>query len=99
MKKLKIPQKFTGLARATFEQVKCRDKAQNNLSEPSGTSMGLRQGDASSCTRFGDRLKELHTRGLISLSLYKKQQATGLKKMYLFYTFPPELHTLMTSLF
>jgi hypothetical protein len=36
--------------------------------------------------------------GLISLWLYKKQ-ATGLKKIYLHYIFPPELHPLMTSLF
>jgi hypothetical protein len=36
--------------------------------------------------------------GLINLWLYK-EQTTGLKKMYLLYISPPELHTLMTSLF
>jgi hypothetical protein len=34
-----------------------------------------------------------------SLALERKQQATGLKKMYLLNIFPPELHTLTTSLF
>jgi hypothetical protein len=34
-----------------------------------------------------------------SLDLKIKQQGTGLKKMYLLYIFPPELHILMTSLF
>jgi hypothetical protein len=39
--------------------------------------------------------------GGIDLWLYKekKKQDTGLKKIYLLYIFPTELHTLMASLF
>jgi hypothetical protein len=40
------------------------------------------------------------TRGAYkSLALQRKQQATATVKMYLLYIFPPEPHTLMTSLF
>jgi hypothetical protein len=49
MKEFKIPQKSIGLVRLTLEPVKYKGKMQNNLSEPFGTSMGLRQGDAVSC--------------------------------------------------
>jgi hypothetical protein len=45
MKEFKIPQKITGLVRATLEHVKYRVKVQYNLSELFGTSVGLRQGD------------------------------------------------------
>jgi hypothetical protein len=40
------------LVRATSEHVKCRVKVQNNVSEPFGTSVGLRHGDALSCILF-----------------------------------------------
>jgi hypothetical protein len=35
----------------------------------------------------------------VLISKKRKQQATGLKKMYLLYIFPSELYTLMTLLF
>jgi hypothetical protein len=40
------------LVRATLELIKYRVKVQNYLSEPFGTSMGLRQEDALSCILF-----------------------------------------------
>jgi hypothetical protein len=48
------------------------------------------QGPTKGCTRGADK----------SWALKRKQEGTGLKKkIYLLYIFPPELHTLMTSLF
>jgi hypothetical protein len=41
----------------------------------------------------------LYSRGLISLWLYKESNNLRDRKMHLLYIFPPELHTLMTSLF
>jgi hypothetical protein len=38
-------------------------------------------------------------RRLISVWLYKENYKLWVGKMYLLYIFPPELHTLMTSLF
>jgi hypothetical protein len=43
MKEFKIPQKLIRLVTETLKYIKCRVKAQNNLSEPFGTQMGLRQ--------------------------------------------------------
>jgi hypothetical protein len=45
----KIHLKLTGLVRATLKHVKYGVKVQNNLSEPFGTSVGVRQRDALSC--------------------------------------------------
>jgi hypothetical protein len=36
---------------------------------------------------------------LINIWLYREHKLRGRKKIYLLYIFPPELHTLMTSLF
>jgi hypothetical protein len=52
MKEFKIPQKRTGLTRATLKHIKYRFKRRNNLSEPFRTSMGVRQGNASPCILF-----------------------------------------------
>jgi hypothetical protein len=43
--------------------------------------------------------KSFNTRGLISLWLYEENNKLRDLKMYLLYIFPPELHTLMASLF
>jgi hypothetical protein len=59
MKEFKIPQKLIGLVRATLKHVNCRVKVQNNLSEPFGTSTGLRQGDALSCILFNTALEKV----------------------------------------
>jgi sorting nexin-29 len=74
MKEFKIPQMLTGLVRATLKHVKCIFKMQNNVSEPFGTSMGLRQGDALSCILFNLALEkvvrdsEIETKETISSS-------------------------------
>jgi sorting nexin-29 len=59
MKKFKISHKSVGLVRPTLEPVKCKGKKQNNLSEPSGKSMGLRQGDPRSCILFNVVLEKV----------------------------------------
>jgi sorting nexin-29 len=59
IKEFKISQKLIGLARATFNHVKCRVKMQNNLSEPLGTLTGLRQGDPLSCILFNLALEKV----------------------------------------
>jgi hypothetical protein len=46
---------------------------------------------------FRPTVSNMYTRGLISLWIYKENN--GIEKKYLLYIFPPELHTLMTSLF
>jgi sorting nexin-29 len=59
MKEFKIYQKSIGLVRPTLEPVKCKGKVQNNLSEPFGTSMGLRKVDALSCILFNMTLEKV----------------------------------------
>jgi hypothetical protein len=50
------------------------------------------------CDVCDAKLQRMLRGGLISLWLYKENKSYGVK-MYLLYIFPPELHTLMTSLF
>jgi hypothetical protein len=51
--------RFNGFSRIILIiHVKCRVKVQNNLSEPSGTLMGLRQQDALFCIL--QRLEDRH---------------------------------------
>jgi hypothetical protein len=52
VKEFKIHYKLIGLVRATLKHVKYRVKVQNNLSEPFGTSVGIRQRGALSCILF-----------------------------------------------
>jgi sorting nexin-29 len=59
MKEFKIPQKLTGWVRATLEHVKYGVEVQNNLSEASGTSIDLRQGNALSCILFNIALEKV----------------------------------------
>jgi hypothetical protein len=42
VKEYKINKKLIRLVITTLEQAKCRVEVQNNLSKPSGTSVGLR---------------------------------------------------------
>jgi sorting nexin-29 len=58
IKAFKIAQKLIGLVRATSKHVICRVKMQNNVSEPIGTSMGLRQGDTLSYILFNLALEK-----------------------------------------
>jgi hypothetical protein len=46
-----------------------------------------------------EKLPKYKGGGLISLGFIKKTTSYGIEKFYLLYIFPPELHTLMTSLF
>jgi hypothetical protein len=43
--------------------------------------------------------KSLYERGLIIFGFIKKTTSYGIEILYLLYIFPPELHTLMASLF
>jgi hypothetical protein len=52
VKKFKITPKLLGLVRTTLKHVKYTVKMQNNISEPFGTLVGLRQGDGLSCILF-----------------------------------------------
>jgi hypothetical protein len=71
-----MPQKLMGLERATLKHVKCIVKMQINLSEPSGTSVGLRQGDPLSCILFNLALEKvvrdsrIETKGTIYIYIY-----------------------------
>jgi hypothetical protein len=62
------------LVRTTLEQVKCRVKVQNNLSEPSGTSVGLKQGDTFSYILFNIPLEKVVRDSMIETkgALYNK---------------------------
>jgi hypothetical protein len=46
VKKFKISPKLIELVRATLKHIKSIVKMQNNIAEPFGTSVGLRQGNA-----------------------------------------------------
>jgi hypothetical protein len=50
-------------------------------------------------TSIAVKLVGLYTRGAEKFLALKKTTRYMIEKMYLLYIFPPELHTLMTSLF
>jgi sorting nexin-29 len=86
MKDLKKNQKLIGLVRATLEHVKCKVNEQNNLSEPFGMMMGLRQGDALSCI-------------LLNITLEKVVRDSGIEGKGLYITNQSKYFHMQTTLF
>jgi hypothetical protein len=80
VKESNIPQKLNGLIRATLKHVKYRVKwrTPHNLSEPFGTTMGLRQGHALSWILFNSASENvimdpgIETKGIIYNCIIKQ---------------------------